>query len=161
MPKVNSNFQPVIKDECVGCGICVEKCPVDAITMVDKKAVVDVDICFGCGVCSRFCSSNAIEMERREVTRFVPKDAMERIVMNAIERGKLQNYLFNNQDLWTHDFMRKFLKIIFTLPPTKWALVNDQLRSKFLNSYAKRMYKKKPEMFNFKEPDYSHPEMRS
>lgn len=160
MPKLNSNFQPeILEKDCIGCGVCVEKCPVDAIRLEDKKAVVDIDVCFGCGVCARFCPSKAIEMERREKTKFVPKDSMERIVINAIERGKLQNFLFKNQELWTVNSMRRFLKILFSLPPAKWAMANQQLRSRFLTSYAMRMYKKKPEMFGGKEPDYSHPEL--
>ncbi len=160
MPKVNSNFQPEIEDSnCTGCGVCVKKCPVDAIAIKKGKAVVDVGICFGCGVCSRFCPGSAIEMVRRETTRFVPRDSMERIVMNAIESGKLQNYLFKNQDLWTYDSMRKFIGILLKLPPAKWVLANDQLRSRFLTSYARRMYKKDPSMFGNKEPDYSHSEM--
>jgi len=160
MPKVNSNFQPEIRvSDCVGCGVCVEKCPVDAIRMEGKKAVVDVDVCFGCGVCSRFCSSDAIKMTRREKTRFIPKDSMERIVINAIDKNRLQNYLFKNQELWTYTSMRRFLKILLGLPPMKWAGANQQLRSKFLTSYARRMYKKKPSIFGYKEPDYSHPEL--
>jgi ferredoxin len=132
---------------------------VDAIRVEKGKALVDIDVCFGCGVCSRFCPSSAIEMTRREKTKFVPKDSMERIVINAIERGKLQNFLFKNQELWTVNSMRRFLKILFGLPPAKWALANQQLRSRFLTSYARRMYKKKPELLGNKEPDYSHPEM--
>ncbi len=160
MPKVNSNFQPEIKaTNCTGCGICAGRCPVDAIAIKEGKAVVDIGICFGCGVCSRFCPGSAIEMVRRETTRFVPKDSMERIVMNAIESGKLQNYLFKNQDLWTYDSMRKFIGVLLGLPPAKWALANDQLRSRFLTSYARRMYKKDPSMFGNREPDYSHPEL--
>jgi Pyruvate/2-oxoacid:ferredoxin oxidoreductase delta subunit len=160
IPKINSNFQPEIKvSDCTGCGVCVKKCPVDAIRLEKGKAEVDVDVCFGCGVCSRFCPSSAIEMIRREKTRFVPKDSMERIVINAIERNKLQNFLFKNQELWTVNSMRRFLKILFSLPPAKWALANDQLRSRFLNSYMRRMYKKNPSLFGGKEPDYSHPEL--
>jgi Pyruvate/2-oxoacid:ferredoxin oxidoreductase delta subunit len=160
IPKINSNFQPEIKvSDCTGCGVCVKKCPVDAIRLEKGKAEVDVDACFGCGVCSRFCPSSAIEMIRREKTKFVPKDSMERIVINAIERNKLQNFLFKNQELWTVNSMRRFLKIIFSPPPAKWALANDQLRSRFLNSYMRRMYKKNPSLFGGKEPDYSHPEL--
>ena len=55
----------VVPDECVGCGLCVERCPFNAITLADKdsSATVDVDKCMGCGVCSVGCDANAMRME--------------------------------------------------------------------------------------------------
>ena len=38
-------------DECVGCESCVPVCPVEAITMVDGKAVIDPEKCNECGTC--------------------------------------------------------------------------------------------------------------
>ncbi len=49
----------VDQEKCIGCGICVVYCPVDAISMVDnadskmKKAVIDQDLCVECGNCIR------------------------------------------------------------------------------------------------------------
>ena len=44
---------------CVGCGICVSKCPAFAIEIVSgadgRKAVVSADYCIGCGVCEDVC----------------------------------------------------------------------------------------------------------
>ena len=51
----------VDRDECVGCGTCVEECPEDAITMDDEEiAVVDADKCTDCGTCVENCPSEAI-----------------------------------------------------------------------------------------------------
>lgn len=47
-------------DKCVGCGFCVRDCPVEAVLLRKKKAVIDQDKCTNCGVCSRVCESNAV-----------------------------------------------------------------------------------------------------
>jgi formate hydrogenlyase subunit 6/NADH:ubiquinone oxidoreductase subunit I len=45
---------------CVGCGVCVERCPGSAIVMNEGKAVIDMDLCIRCGECHDFCPENAI-----------------------------------------------------------------------------------------------------
>jgi len=56
---------------CVACGLCVEACPYDAITLVQTKvpyrgevqvASVDAGLCMACGVCSAVCRSTSIRI---------------------------------------------------------------------------------------------------
>ena len=47
-------------DACIGCKICVRKCPVGAITMKDGKAVIDSTKCISCGICAQKCPVKAI-----------------------------------------------------------------------------------------------------
>lgn len=55
----------VYKDKCVGCGMCVKTCPFSAITLVDKKAVINLDKCTLCGSCVEACRKfMAIEIVR-------------------------------------------------------------------------------------------------
>lgn len=49
----------VEKDACVGCETCVGTCPVEAISMVDGKALVD-ESCIECGSCVSVCPVSAI-----------------------------------------------------------------------------------------------------
>ncbi len=54
----------VNKDECVGCGTCVEECPSEAISMGDNDiAQVDADKCNECKTCVESCPSSAITVE--------------------------------------------------------------------------------------------------
>ena len=45
----------------VGCGACVEVCPVDAIKLDNGKALVG-DECVECGACVNECPNDAIEV---------------------------------------------------------------------------------------------------
>lgn len=50
----------VNSDKCVGCKMCMKiGCP--AISMKDKKSVIDFTQCVGCNVCSQLCKFDAIE----------------------------------------------------------------------------------------------------
>lgn len=51
---------------CRGCKVCEKVCPVMAIEVVDKKAVVDADACRGCANCEQRCPFYAIKIIKRE-----------------------------------------------------------------------------------------------
>ena len=52
-----------INDECIGCGACVEGCPVGAISMDGDKAKIDADACIDCGACNGTCPVGAPNQE--------------------------------------------------------------------------------------------------
>ncbi|MBD3197637.1 MAG: 4Fe-4S dicluster domain-containing protein [Candidatus Lokiarchaeota archaeon] len=75
LPMINAtNFLSNIDQEiCIGCGTCIEKCPVDAIKLNEHtKAERNPDWCIGCGVCAHFCPENAISLLEGQRTVFVP-----------------------------------------------------------------------------------------
>lgn len=45
---------------CIACRICVKKCPVNAITIVDNHAVIDPALCTSCGICVEACPRKII-----------------------------------------------------------------------------------------------------
>lgn len=47
-------------EECIGCGLCVDECPVSAIAVENDVAVVSEDDCIECGACESECPNGAI-----------------------------------------------------------------------------------------------------
>ena len=51
--------------KCIGCGTCVNMCPVEAISFdKDGRAQINQDICIKCGTCEAVCPVNAIVIKR-------------------------------------------------------------------------------------------------
>ncbi len=63
--------RPKLYDGCVGCGHCAELCPAKAITIRDKKAVIDRKKCVRCFCCQEFCPTGAMKVQRTLVARIL------------------------------------------------------------------------------------------
>jgi len=50
----------VRKDLCVGCGLCIENCPQEAVSVQFGKAWIDQKRCNHCGICLNICPQGAI-----------------------------------------------------------------------------------------------------
>ena len=62
---MNPIFESIINQEiCTGCETCIERCPVNAIS-VENTATVDRELCLGCGLCASVCPEEAITLELR------------------------------------------------------------------------------------------------
>ena len=147
-PVHTTNFIPVIKEEnCNGCGKCVALFPVEAMTLVSandpdkplkKKAKLSDEICLGCGICLSGCNKEGIELQSREERVITPVNSIHRIVTMAIERGNLQNLIFDNHVLLSHRTMAAVLGVILKLPPVKQALASQQFKSRYLVALLRR-----------------------
>jgi ferredoxin len=147
-PVHTTNYIPVINVEnCNGCGKCVSLCPVEAMTLVSsndpvnlmsKKAKLEQDICLGCGVCLKGCNKNALRLESRKERVITPVNSVHRIVMMAIERGKLHNLIFDNQVLLSHRALAAVLGVILKLPPVKQVVASRQFKSRYLEELIRR-----------------------
>jgi ferredoxin len=89
-----------------------------------KKAWLNEDACLGCGVCVSNCSQDAIQLESRPERVLTPLSTTHRTVVMAIERGMLQNLIFNNHALTSHRAMAAILGVILRLSPVKQALAS-------------------------------------
>ena len=150
-PVHTTNFFPnIVEENCNGCGKCVSLCPVEAMTLVSsndpdkplkKKAKTDQEICLGCGVCLNGCDKKAIRLQSRKKRVITPVNSVHRVVMMAIERGKLQNLIFDNQAMFSHRAMAAILGVILKLPPIKQAVASEQFKSRYLAALIRKQYK--------------------
>jgi len=51
-----------LENRCIGCGTCIETCPLDCIVRTEEGISIDRDICNGCGLCAKECPANAMEL---------------------------------------------------------------------------------------------------
>jgi Fe-S-cluster-containing hydrogenase component 2 len=119
----------------------VNACPVEAMTLASandahhprkRKAVLNAEICLGCGVCTRTCTTGALWLEARPQRVITPVDTLHRTVLMAIERGNLQDCIFDNRAHLSHRAMAAVLGVILRLPPVAQVLATEQLRSRYL-----------------------------
>jgi ferredoxin len=148
-PVHTSCFMPVVDaGSCTGCGECAAVCPVEAMGLVSandavrpkkKRARVDEDLCLGCGVCVPACTRKSLRLRSRSARVITPLNSVHKAVLMAVERGTLQNLIFDNQALASHRAMAAVLGVILKLPPVKQVLASRQMKSRYLETLIARM----------------------
>jgi len=148
LPIHTSNFISITdKSTCIGCGKCIKACPIEAISFEDNankaemksKVQIDREICLGCGVCVRACPTHSLSLESRPERVITPVNSVHRIVLMAIEKGKLQNLLFDNQAFASHRALAAIFGVILKLPPMKQIMASKQMKSVYLEKLCQKV----------------------
>ncbi|MBE0595730.1 MAG: 4Fe-4S dicluster domain-containing protein, partial [Desulfuromonadales bacterium] len=145
-PIHTSNFLAQVETNCSGCGRCLPVCPARALTLCTehpdgwgrKQVVVAKELCLGCGVCVRNCQRQALRMQPRSRRVITPVNSAHKAVLMAIERGKLQNLIFDNQVLASHRVLAAVFGVILRLEPVKRLLASEQVGSRYLGALCQR-----------------------
>ncbi len=146
---LHTNFLPeILERRCSGCGKCVSACPVEAVSLVSahdvnepkkKKSRVNEELCLGCGICARVCPSGGISLQNRKKRVMTPLNSAHRTVVMAIERGVLQNIIFDRYVLKSHRALAAVLGVILRLPPVKRLMACKQINSRYLEALIERI----------------------
>ena len=147
-PVFSSNFVAQIdRNACNGCAKCAKSCPAEVIDVVKEEHLVkgkkvkklsrvDEENCIGCGVCHAACEFGALTMKPREKRRITPETTFKRILMSAIEQGKLQHLLFDETGGIGMLAANRLVGAILKLPPAKRYLMRDHIKSRFVDRIA-------------------------
>jgi len=69
-----NHYAEVDTNACSGCEICVDRCQLEALAMVDGIANVNLNRCIGCGNCVVICKDDAIQLKEKDKPLLPPKD---------------------------------------------------------------------------------------
>lgn len=83
----------VLLEKCNGCALCIKACPLDAIRIIEKRALIDLDKCNLCGACLPACKFKAILLEKIETSPALSslKDYKGIWVFIEQKKGKIQS----------------------------------------------------------------------
>lgn len=73
---ISLSYAAVNADLCMGCGSCVDICPMNALSMDGAVVKVDLDRCIGCGLCIPTCPTVALSLIRKD-QKAEPYEAVE------------------------------------------------------------------------------------
>jgi len=74
---LKTNYIAEIDTElCTGCGVCVNRCQMDALSLIDDISTVNRKKCLGCGLCVVTCSEEAIKLRNKE-KEFTPPGTID------------------------------------------------------------------------------------
>ena len=76
----------IVEEECIGCGLCIDSCPYDAIEIIDDIAKLN-EKCNECGACIESCEQEAIKSDVKKEEKQVSADEHLGVWVFAEQRG--------------------------------------------------------------------------
>jgi hypothetical protein len=73
-----------------------------------------------------------LSLRSRPQRVITPLNSLHRTVVMAIERGDLQNLIFDNRVLWNHRALAAVFGVVLRLPPIKQVMASQQVKSRYL-----------------------------
>ena len=82
--KLRKKSRYIIEEKCNGCGVCAQKCPIEAVDSFNEglgrrsaiyveypqavplKYMIDREKCIGCGTCAEICKAQAIQYDQED-----------------------------------------------------------------------------------------------
>lgn len=71
-------FAEVVADQCTLCEVCIERCPMKAISAGEASIGINLDRCLGCGLCTSVCPVEAIKLRRKPAEQVKPPPSPEK-----------------------------------------------------------------------------------
>jgi len=78
-------------ENCKTCGVCVDRCQMEALKLEAGKVRLDVDRCIGCGLCVSTCPTHSLTLVRKPQSEQpeTPKDIIDASIRLGKARGKI------------------------------------------------------------------------
>ena len=86
----HTNFYALVdKSTCTGCWNCSKRCNMDAISIIEKKANINLDRCIGCGQCVIGCPTQSIRLDKKTKKKAPPRSQFRLYIkLNNKKNGK-------------------------------------------------------------------------
>jgi len=92
---MHSNVGPKIKRKtCIGCAECETHCPVNAISLKEKKAYIDQNKCIGCGECIVRCPTQSVNINWNQTIPVFMEKIME-YTLGVLKNKKEKAFFIN------------------------------------------------------------------
>ncbi|MCG8572732.1 MAG: 4Fe-4S binding protein [Spirochaetes bacterium] len=80
---------------CKQCSICIKRCQMDAIIQKDNQFIIDLDRCIGCGLCVTKCPAQALKLMKKEQQTIPPLHHIQLYLSILKEKVGRKKMMFN------------------------------------------------------------------